>query len=61
MKRYRVWLRSKPGFYEQYDGKIDVYADSDEQAIDEAFRELKHTFPERGRSMWKVEKVEVIG
>ena len=59
VRKYRVWMRSTPGFYEQYAGKVDVVARDEEHAIDRAFAELKRgASPERGRSMWKVEKVE---
>ena len=58
---YRVWLRSTPGFYAQYSGKIDVYAESQEDAIDAAFTKLKlGAFPDRNRTMWKVERVEQL-
>lgn len=61
MKRYRVWLKSVPGFYEQYSGKVDVYADNDEEAIDLAFYKLKTgAFKDRSKDMWRVEKVERI-
>lgn len=60
--KYRVWMRSAPGFYEQYSGKVDVFAESEDQAIDRAFQELKRgAFPDRSRNMWRVEKVERIG
>ena len=56
---YRVWLRSVPGFYAQYDGKVDVYARDPEEAVEIALRQLKRgSFPDRDRSMWRVEKVE---
>lgn len=62
LTKYRVWLRSTPGFYEQYDGKVDVFAEDTEQAKDRAFDELRRgAFPDRGRAMWNVERVEVIG
>jgi len=52
-------MRSVSGFYEQYSGKVEVYAENDEQAVEKAFRKLKATtFSDRDRSMWKVEKVE---
>lgn len=61
-RKYRVWMRSRPGFYAQYDGKVDVCADNEDQAIERAFAELKRgAFPERGPSMWKVDRVEVVG
>ena len=56
---YRVWLRSRPGFYEQYNGHVDVTASNDTEAVDHAFNKLKRdSFPDRNRSMWIVEKVE---
>lgn len=57
--KYRVWLRSVPGPYEQYDGHVDVFAEDAEQAKERAKRELRRTsFPDRSDSMWRVEKVE---
>ncbi len=62
LTKYRVWIRSVPGMYAQYDGKVDVYAEDTEQAEERALRELKRgAFPDRGASMWKIERVEVIG
>lgn len=61
MKDYRVWLRSVPGFYAQYDGYVDVYAEDEEEAVEKALRKLqRESFPDRGRGMWRVEKVERI-
>jgi len=58
----RVYLRSTPGFYEQYQGKVDVFVEQVEEAIPEALKELRRTtFRDRGSSMWKAEKVEIIG
>ena len=58
-KKYRVKMRSTPGFYEQYSGYVEVFAADDGDAIERAFRELKRTsFPYRSRSCWKVERVE---
>jgi hypothetical protein len=60
-KKFKVYLRSVPGFYEQYDGSIDVLAIDSEQAIEKAFRQLKRTtFSDRTNSMWSVEKVEIV-
>ena len=55
-----VWVRSKPGFFAQYDGKVEVDdASSKEEAVDRAFRKLRlGAFPDRPRSMWIVERVE---
>ncbi len=62
LSRYRVYLRSTPGFYEQYNGYTEVFAENEDQAIERAFRELRRTaFPDRGPSMWKTEKVERVG
>ena len=58
MNIYKVAMHSKPGFYEQYDGTVTVNAENDEQAIEAAFRKLKAgAFPDRNRSMWRVESV----
>ena len=58
-KPYRVWLRSKPGHYEQYSGHVDVTAFDEDGAINMAFSKLKaNSFPDRTRDMWIVEKVE---
>lgn len=62
MTHYRVWLRSKPGPYAQYDGKVDVWAEDTEQARSRAFAQLRaSTFPDRPASMWTVDRIEVIG
>lgn len=62
MSRFRVWIRSVPGFYAQYDGYKDVYAEDAEQAKERALRELRRgAFPDRNDSMWRVERIEIIG
>lgn len=59
MKKYKVWLRSVPGMYAQYDGSVEVWADDDDEAIELALLKLKRgSFPDRSRDMWRVEKVE---
>lgn len=59
--KYAVWMRSVPGFYVQYDGKVDVWARDEEEAIDNAHHQLRRgSFPDRDRSMWRVEKVERV-
>lgn len=59
---YRVWIRSVPGMYAQYDGHVDVHAYDENEAVDKALRKLKNTsFPDRSRSMWIVDKVERLG
>lgn len=58
MKMYEVWIKSTPGFYAQYDGKVEVYAENDSEAETKAYEKLKRgAFPERSRDMWKTEKV----
>lgn len=62
LRKYEVWLRSVPGMYAQYDGKVDVYAADEDEAIDRAFDKLRRgSFPDRSRSMWKIEKVQRVG
>ena len=61
MKNYKVWLRSRPGFYAQYDGKVEVIAIDEDDAVKKALAKLKRgAFPDRDNSMWKVEKVERV-
>lgn len=58
--KFRVWIRSTPGFYAQYDGYVDVVADDAESAGAAALRKLKATaFPDRSSAFWRIEKVEV--
>jgi len=58
MKKYKIYLRSKPGFYAQYSGALTVVANDEEQAIERAFLRLKTgAFPDRDRSMWIIEKI----
>ena len=61
MKKYYVWVRSKPGFYAQYDGKVNVFAEDDDEAIEKALQRLERgAFKDRTRDMWIIEKVERI-
>ena len=61
MNKYRVWLRSRPGFYEQYDGHVDVVADDEDAAPSAAFAKLRSTsFPDRSAATWKIERIERI-
>jgi acylphosphatase len=61
VKQFEVWLRSVPGFYTQYDGKVEVCADNEDEAVERAFDKLRRTsFPDRSRSMWRIEKVERV-
>jgi hypothetical protein len=62
LTKFKVWLRSVPGHYAQYDGAVDVFAEDEEQAKERAFAELKRgAFFDRSRSMWHVERVERLG
>lgn len=61
VETYRVYLRSRPGFYEQYDGHVDVSRSDDDETnlFMLAVRKLRRTsFPDRGPECWKFEKVE---
>ena len=59
---YKVFVRSTPGFYEQYATTVLVNAENEEEAEDRAYRQLHMTdFPDRGRSMWKTERIECVG
>lgn len=61
-RKFEVWLRSVPGPFAQYDGKVDVWAEDSEEAVEAAFLKLKRgAFPERSRGSWKVEKVILLG
>ena len=56
----RVWLRSVPGPYEQYDGYVDVHVEDVNDAFDRAVQELRRgNFPARDRGMWKLERIEI--
>lgn len=61
MNKYKVFIRSRPGFYEQYSGTVEVVAEDDDAAVDAAFRKLKAgSFPDRNKDMWKVEQVDRV-
>ena len=61
MNEYKVHMSSRPGHYAQYDGVVEVFASDDEDAVERAFRKLKATsFPDRSRSMWRVDSVERV-
>lgn len=64
LRRYRVWMRSTPGMYAQYDGHVDVTTRDDDSygIFMAAVRELRLTsFPDRGAGCWKLERFEAIG
>lgn len=59
MNSYRVYIRSRPGMWELYNGYVDVQASDDSAAIDAALTKLaRGAFSDRSRSAWIVEKVE---
>jgi hypothetical protein len=61
MIAFRVWLRSVPGPYEQYDGYVDVVVEDPDEAFAAAVRQLRRTsFPERSSGFWKLERLEVL-
>jgi len=62
MKKYDVYMKSVPGMYAQYNGKVTVYADNEEEAVDLALLKLRRgSFPDRSSDMWRIEKIECIG
>lgn len=57
MKRYRVWMSTVPAMCRTYyDGKVDVVADSYDEAVEEAIRRAAKV---HGHSEFNVKKVEV--
>lgn len=57
---YRVHLHKKtaPGST-YYDGYVDVFAEDEEEAIDQALKKLKRTtFKDVDRSSWVIDQVE---
>ncbi len=59
---YRIFVRSKPGFYEQYNGYVEVYACDSVDATEKGLDKLQRTsFPDRNRDMWEVEAVICMG
>lgn len=50
--KYLVHYESNPGMWELYSGTKTVEADSEEVAIDIAYRLLRRDFPERTRRGW---------
>ena len=60
--KYIVWMRSKPGMYEQYNGKVEVWAKNEKEAIENAHAKLRRgAFPDRNSGMWNIDKIECIG
>ena len=63
MDQYRCFMRSTPGPYEQYDGQIEVWAESDNWStiFRAAIRTLQAgAFPDRGPSMWTMDDFLLI-
>lgn len=60
--RCRVYMHSKPGFWEHYEGHVDVETLNVADAPRLAARKLKRTtFPDRGLSAWVIKRVECLG
>lgn len=57
----RVWLRSAPGMWERYDGYVDVFINSIEEAFRAAVLKLSRTsFPDRPSiSSWVIDRIEI--
>jgi hypothetical protein len=60
--KFRCWLRSAPGMWEQYDGHVDVFAPDEGEVFERAVRELARTsFADRpSLSSWRLERIERI-
>lgn len=50
--KYTVHYESKPGMWELYSGTKTVEANSEEEAIDKAYRLIRRDFFDRPRSGW---------
>lgn len=61
--KYRCYVRSAPGMWEQYEGYVDVWAYSEGEVFDKAVRELTRTsFRDRpGRDSWILQRIEKLG
>lgn len=61
MNKYRVWLTVRGAvFRPTYDGYVDVYADTPEDAKAAAIRRLKNTsFPDVWNDDFRVDRVEI--
>ena len=57
---YRVYLKSVPGMYAQYEGPVEVWSDGKDLFLD-AVRKLRSTsFPDRHTDQWRMMGSEVI-
>lgn len=50
--KYTVHYESKPGMWELHGGTKTVEANSEEEAIDKAYKLIKRVFFDRPRSGW---------
>lgn len=56
MNDYRVWMHSRPAMCRTiYEGKVDVAAESMDEAIEEAISRAARV---HGHRDWKIERVE---
>lgn len=63
LKTYRVHIRSskETGFQKQFAGRIKVLAFDANEAAEKAIENLRiESFPERDRSMWDIEEIEIL-
>lgn len=61
-RRYRCWLRSRPGMWAQYDGYVDVWAPDESFVFSLAVRQLAlGAFPDRPSPYsWILERIEEL-
>lgn len=61
MNKYEVSLKSVPGMYAQYSGSVTVWAEDEDEAVEEALSKLKRgAFPDRSRSMWRIVDIKKV-
>lgn len=61
MLKCKVYIKSKPGLFEQYNGHVDVAVHSVPDAFKAACEKLRNgNFPDRTDDMWTLVRVEVI-
>ena len=59
-RHYRVYMRTVPGMYAQYDGHVDVWSDGEELFLD-AVRQLRRTsFKDYSADMWRMTGSELL-
>lgn len=62
-RSYRCYMSTRGGMYAQYDGHVDVYAQSaePEELFRRAVTELRRTsFPDYSSTMWRLDRVELL-